>query len=431
MNNSKSLLSTIMMVLVIVLMVVGGFLYLGSYFWGFFFIMAAAIVFFVRLGLLNGIDSVKQTGFGFLKQLSVPFFGIFFAIFLAAVIMLFTGYNPLVALKALFYGGFIKNWHVAVLNATPLIFTGLSIAIAFKAGLFNIGAEGQYYIGVMASTWLGLRLGLPGFIVIPLIFILAGACAAAYNVIPSLLKVKTGASEVITTMMFAHIARYLSPIFIRANGGDPSTSTHAYVTDPIAESAWLPPFKNFLPEANYRLHTGIIIAILMAFVVSYFLYKTKYGFEIRAVGQNKDAARAQGISVGKNIMRAMLFAGLLAGMAGVTETLGLTHKMFDNLNAGYGWNGISVALLASNNPIAIIFTSLLWGALDAGGQYMTRTTQVPNSIVEIIKGIILFLIVAKYIYSFIGNRFKRGKKSASGGSSAEDGAVSGSGAKAV
>ena len=409
MSNSATLFSKLLMILIIILAVIGGFLYLASYFWGFFFILGAVAVYFVRLGFSSGFDSVKQAFSGLLRQLSVPVFGIFFAVLLAAIIMVFTGYDPAKALKALFYGGFIKNWHVSVLNATPLVFTGLSIAIAFKAGLFNIGAEGQYYIGVMASTWLGLRFGLPGIIAIPLIYIFSGACAAAYNVIPSLLKVKTGASEVITTMMFAHIARYLSPIFIRANGGDPSTSTHAYVTDPVAESAWLPPFKNFLPEANYRLHTGIIIAIATALAVSYFLNKTKYGFEIRAVGQNRDAARAQGISVGKNIMRAMLIAGLLAGMAGITETLGLTHKMFENLNAGYGWNGISVALLASNNPVAIIFTSLLWGALDAGGQFMTRTTQVPNSIVEIIKGIILFLIVARYIYIYIGNRFKRRK----------------------
>ncbi len=419
MNNSSSILPKVLMGLVILLMAIGGFLYLASYFWGIFFILGAVLVYFIQLGLLQGLDGVRRNGKALLKQLAVPFFGVFFAIFLAALIMVLTGYNPVVALKALFYGGFIKNWHVSVLNATPLIFTGLSIALAFKAGLFNIGAEGQYYIGVMVSTWLGLRLGLPPFLVIPLIFILAGACGAAYNVIPSLLKVKTGASEVITTMMFAHIARYLSPIFIRANGGDPATSTHAYVTDPVLENTWLPSFNDFLPNANYRLHTGIIIAILTAFIVSYFLYKTKYGFEIRAVGQNKDAARAQGISVGKNIMRAMMLAGLLAGMAGITETLGLSHKMYENLNAGYGWNGIAVALLASNNPIGIIFTSILWGALDAGGQYMTRTTQVPNSIVEIIKGIILFLIVARYIYTFLGNKLKQRKKRSVDTSSAE------------
>jgi simple sugar transport system permease protein len=215
---------------------------------------------------------------------------------------------------------------------------------------------------------------------------------------------------VITTMMFAHIARYLSPIFVLANGGDPATSTHVYVTDEIQGGNFLPYFSSFLPNANYRLHTGIIVALLTAVAISLFLNRSKYGYEIRAVGANADAARAQGISVGRNIILALVMAGFLAGMAGVTETLGLNHKMFQNLDAGYGFNGISVALLAANNPIGIIFTSLLWGALDAGGQYMSRTTGVPGAIVEIIKGMILFLFVAKYIFAWLGNRFFRRKK---------------------
>ena len=291
---------------------------------------------------------------------------------------------------------------------------GLSIAFAFRAGLFNIGAEGQYYIGAMAGAWLGFSLNLPALFSIILIY--AGGCALAamWNFIPALLKVKTGAHEVITTMMFAHIARYISPIFIRAFGGDPSTSSHPYVTYEIPEKNWLPLFRDFIPDANYRLHTGILIAVAAAFFVKYLLDNTKTGFEIRAVGLNRDAARTQGISTGKNIFIALLGAGALAGMAGITQVTGLDHKLFENLQAGYGWNGISVALLAANNPVGVIFTSLLWGALDAGGQYMSRTTQTPGSIIEIIKGIIILLIVAKYIYIYAGKWInkRRGKGNA-------------------
>ena len=212
-------------------------------------------------------------------------------------------------------------------------------------------------------------------------------------------------------MMFAHIARYSSSIFIRSMGGDPAASTHAYVTDPVLESSWLPTFKSFLPEANYRLHIGIIIAIVIAVIVYYILYFTRFGFEIRAVGKNPLAAKTQGISIGRNIFIALLFSGFLAGLAGANQVLGLEHKLFQNLSANYGWNGISVALLASNHPIGVIFTSILWGALDAGGQYMERTLQVHNSIIEIIKGIILFLVVARYIYFFITKKLrKRSKK---------------------
>ncbi len=380
---------------------VGGFLYIASYFSGLYFIGGG-------VAILGGLTIADQGISVFLKKLIylgkkavTPCIGVLIALLLGAVLMLLTGYNPIVSYKALLYGGFIANWHISILNAVPLMFTGLSIAFAFQAGLFNIGAEGQYYIGAMAATWLGLRLDLNPLFIIPLIFIIAGFAGAAYNAIPALLKVKTGASEVVTTMMFAYIATTLSSLFVKANGGDPATSTHAYITDTIFTSAWLPRFKAILPNANYRLHIGILIAIGTAFLVHIILYKTKVGFEIRAVGSNKEAARTQGISIGKTITIAMMGAGFLASMSGVTQVLGLDHKMFENLNAGYGWNGIAVALLAGNSPIGVIFTALLWGVLDAGGQYMARTVQTSNAIVEIIKGTILFLILAKYLVQSI------------------------------
>ncbi len=384
--------------------------YSASYFFGIFLIAAALILYYFYKRYAEGVEASNSWAKQFIKTLYIPVLGIAAAIILGGIIMLFTGYDPVEAYKALFYGGFVRNWHISILNAVPLIFTGLSVAFAFQAGLFNIGAEGQFYIGSMAATWLGLRLGMPTFFSIILIFVISGLAAAAYNIVPAALKVKTGAHEVITTMMLAHTARHLSPIFIRANGGDPAASTHAYVTNDILENNFLPMFKQFLPEANYRLHIGILIAIAVAVLVYYILYYTRIGFEIRAVGQNPNAARAQGISIGRNIMIALLFAGFLSGLAGVNQVVGLDHKMYQNLSAGYGWNGISVAILASNNPIGVIFTSLLWGALDAGGQYMTRTTQIPNSIVEILKGIILFLIVARYIYTYIGGRIKKRRK---------------------
>jgi ABC-type uncharacterized transport system permease subunit len=385
----------------------GTVLYVASYFYGILLILGAvALVIFYQAKTMDREifnDRLKR----FLRDLIIPIVGILIAVAIGAVIMAFTGYDPVSAYRALFYGGFVKNWHVSLLNASPLVFTGLSVAFAFKAGLFNIGAEGQYYVGAMVAAFLGIYFNLPAVISVVLIFLITGLVACLYNFIPAFLKVKTGAHEVITTMMFAHIARFSSSIFIRGMGGHPDTSKHPYVTDPILESNWLPLFKSFLPKANYRLHIGIIVAILMALLVYYILFYTRFGFEIRAVGQNPLAAKSQGISASKNIFRALLFSGFLAGLAGFNQVLGLDHKLFENLSAGYGWNGISVALLASNHPIGVIFTSILWGALDAGGQYMARTVQTPNSIVEIIKGIILFLVVARYIYAFFGNRIRR------------------------
>ena len=386
----------------------GSVMYFASVFSGLLLVLAAVVLYFIFYGYSAGKDTSKQAAFSLFNSLLIPVIGVAAALLIGGIAMAASGYNPVVAYKALFYGGLVKNWSVSVLNASPLIFTGLSVAFAFKAGLFNIGAEGQYYVGAVVATALGIYLHLPPLFSIIIIFVVAGLLAASYNYIPAILKVKTGAHEVITTMMFAQIARYLSSIAIRAMGGS-NAGSHPYVTDPILKSNWLPRLKSFFPTANYRDHVGIIIAIGVALLVQYILVRTKFGFEIRAVGQNKDAARGQGINVGRTILYALLVSGFLAGMSGVNQVLGLDHKMYENLNAGYGWDGISVALLASNNPIGVIFTSLLWGVLASGGQYMSRTVQTPRSIVEIIKGIILFLIVAKYIYTHIGHKLKNWK----------------------
>mgnify|MGYP006295304583 FL=1 len=422
---------TLLLAASLVLGTVGSVLWLGAtmsrgetyYFWGVWLIVAAIGVYLWRYYLINGSQELRGLVLHSARRMAVPMMGVFIAIVIGAVLMLVTGYNPIEAYGAMFFGGLVRNWHITVLNAAPLIFTALSVAFAFKAGLFNIGAEGQYYLGAMAAAWFGIRLGLPAFISIPLIFVFAGLFGAAWNVVPAFLKVRTGAHEVITTMMLAHTARYLSPVFIRANGGDPATSTHPYVTTEILPNNFLPRFQQFLPQANYRVHTGIIIAIVVALIIHYILYHTSMGFEIRAVGENKDAARAQGISVGKNIFRALLVAGFLAALAGFNQVNGLDHRLFENLQAGYGWNGISVALLAGGNPIGVVFTGLLWGMLDAGGQFMARTTQTPSAIVEIVKGTILFLVVARDIYTAIGNwRRRRRQERAAANATAQEGA---------
>jgi general nucleoside transport system permease protein len=394
----------------VVLGVVGVVFWAASQFWGILLVlMALGLHIFQDFRRMEREEALKK-----LKEMGMsafyPAVGILAALVIGGIIMASTGYNPFRAYAAMFYGGLIRNWHVSLLNATPLIFTGLSIAVAFKAGLFNIGAEGQYYVGSMVATWLAIRFSLPLGLYVLVIFVLAGATAAAYNIIPTWLKIRTGAHEVVTTMMFAHIARIFSTIFVKNNGGDPATSSHAYVTDAIKEANELLPLKALIHHANYRVHVGVLLALGVAVFIWYLLYKTRIGYEIRAVGINQIAAKTQGINTSRSIMIAMLIAGFLCGMSGTTQVLGLEHKMYENLNAGYGWNGIAVALLAGNDPVGVIFAALLWGVLDAGGQYMARTTQTPSAIVEIIKGTILFLILAKYLYFWFGHKLLKGRK---------------------
>lgn len=389
----------------------GLLLYLASYFWGGLLALAGLALYGLSRSLGRGKQGLSELGTAVrsaMRSALIPVLGIGSAFILGALVMLATGYDPLASYGALFYGGLVRNWHISVLNATPLIFTGLAIALAFKAGLFNIGAEGQYFMGVMVATWLGQRLSLPPALAIPLIFAAAMAAGAGANIIPAILKIKTGAHEVVTTMMFAYAIKTLSPMFIRANGGDPALTSHPYTTDPIKEAYFLPFFKDVLPNANYRLHIGIIIAIVAAILVAFLLDRTDLGFKIRAVGHNPLAAKTQGISVAGITAAGLLISGALASLSGVVQVLGLDHRMFQNLNAGYGWNGISIALLAGNNPVAIIFTALLWGVLDAGGQYMARTVQTPNAIIEIVKSVILFLMLARVIYERAGEGMRAG-----------------------
>lgn len=404
----------VLRVAAIVVGVPAALLCLASYFWGLWFLLLGLALILAERRISLGSAAFAVSFRHALSRAIMPVVGIICALIIGALIMRITGYDPISSYRALFYGGLVRNWSVSVLNATPLIFTGLAVAFAFQGGLFNIGAEGQYYIGVIAATWLGLRLSLPPGLAIPLVYIAGALAGALLNVIPALLKVKTGAHEVITTMMLAYAVRTLSPMFIRANGGDPANTTHPGATDQISEHLWLPLFKDVLPLANYRLHIGIILAIACAFLVRFILMNTTLGYRIRAVGYNPEAARTAGISVAGTMSVALLISGVLAAFSGVTQCLGLDHRMYQDLNAGYGWNGISIALLARNNPVLIIFTALLWGVLDAGGQFMARTAQTPNAIIEIVKGTVLFLLLAEAIYESLGGKlravFSRGRR---------------------
>jgi len=391
----------------ILAIIVGAILYLASYFFGVLILLGAILLLLYarREGDLKKL--IQHDIISFLKAALIPATGIVSAFVIGAILMVIAKYDPFRAYAALFYGGFVRNWSISILNAVPLIFTGLAVAFAFQAGLFNIGAEGQYYIGAMVTAGLGIYLDIPAFLALPIIFIVGGLLSSSYAAVPAYLTVKTGAHEVITTMMLAHVARLLSPLMVRSFGGH-TTSPHPLVTYEIVPQLFLPPFEQFIPGAYYRLHTGILIAIVIAILVHVIVNKTAIGFEIRAVGKNRDAARAQGISVGKVYVIALLGSGFLAGLSGVVQVVGLDHRLYENLTAGFGWDGISVALLAKSRPLAVVFTALLWGALSAGGQYMQRNEGIPSAIVEILKGAILFLLVAHHLYA---NIYKKMKKS--------------------
>lgn len=327
-----------------------------------------------------------------IQGIITPFIAIGIAVLIGALGMIVSGHNPLQAYGALFLGAFGTkvNFANTLANAVPLILSGLGVAITFKAGLFNIGAEGQYWVGSMAAVWIGYSIpGLPPVLHVTLAF-LAGMFVAGLwaGVIPGLAKAFVGAHEVITTMMMSYIAIYLSHYMLE--GG------------PMMASGYTPQSPMILPSAQLgkivdrtQLSWGIAVAILAACIVYWIIYKTTLGFRLRTVGLNPRAAQYAGISVPIHLVLALFLSGALAGLAGAVQMLGVQHRLYDSFSSGYGYTAIVVALLANNHPFGVILAAIFFAALSTGGQAMQIASGVPAHLTEMISGIIIFLVAAK------------------------------------
>ena len=275
--------------------------------------------------------------------------------------------------------------------ATPLIFTGLAVAVAFRSGVFNIGVEGQFILGAMGATVAVLVFrGLPPPILLVVAIGAGTLTGAAWGFIPGFLKARTGAHEVITTIMLNYVAAQLVLFglrsdFLRAPGSDA----------PVSKVLWTfvrVPLIFDLPAI--RLHYGIVIALIMAAVVSWFIFKTTKGFELRAAGFNLHAARYAGMSAGGSIMLAMALSGGLAGLGGSFEVLGTAGQMTTDLSAGFGFNAIALALLAGNRPLGIVLAALLFGALRTGGGLMQVKTGIPLDLIVFIQALVIMFVAA-------------------------------------
>lgn len=279
----------------------------------------------------------------------------------------------------------------SLVTATPYIFAGLAVALGFKGGLFNIGAEGQFYIGALASAYVGYSIvGLPWFVHLPLA-ILAGAVAGGiWGAIPGYLKAKTGAHEVVNTIMMNWIAFRLSDWLL---SGPMKSSGFRPVTPNIEATAELP---RFFPDP-LRFNWGFPLALAVAALVYWFLFKTTLGFEIRAVGANPDAAKYSGISVVRNIVLVMTLSGALAGLAGAAQVLGTDHWVGQGFSAGYGFDSIALALLGKSNPIGVVLAALLFGVLRSGATSMQSLAGIPIHIISIIQGLVIIFVAAPVI----------------------------------
>ncbi len=278
--------------------------------------------------------------------------------------------------------------------ATPYIFSGLAVALGFRCGLFNIGAEGQYFIGGLASVYVGYSLqGLPWYIHLPLALGAGMLGGALWASIAGYLKAKTGAHEVINTIMLNYISYRLADYLLNVGGPMSRPGDSRPISPEILPSAYLPQF--FPNDPSNRLNVGLILALLAVVVVYWLLFKTTLGFEIRAVGANPRAARTAGINVPRSFVLAMAFSGALAGLTGAHDILGVIRYMPNAFSAGYGFDSIALALLGKSHPVGVLLAALLFGALRAGAQRMQAPPAlVPIDIISVVQALIIIFIAA-------------------------------------
>jgi simple sugar transport system permease protein len=301
-----------------------------------------------------------------------------------------TGFDSVEALGAMWQGAF-GSWYAltsaTLVRSVPLILIGLGIAFAFQAGAFNIGAEGQFYAGAMAATWIGLHVAsLPAALAVGLTLGAAAAAGALWIAVPVWLRSRFGVLEVITTLLLNFVAEALVSLMVLG----PLQETRGIYpqSDPIALSSRLPLL------AATRLHWGFAAAVLLAVGLGIVRTRTVWGFRFRAVGANPRAAAVSGrLPVPRLIGWALLTSGTLAGLAGGTEITGVTYALFQNLSPGFGFTGIAVALLARLNPYGIIGTGILFAALETGAAAMQRDAGVPAATVYIVEAVIIIVVL--------------------------------------
>ena len=339
-----------------------------------------------------------------LDSLLVPVLAILTAVILGGLIIKAAGGDPIAAYVGLVQGAFGSPNALSetAVWATPYIFAGLAVALAFKGGLFNIGAEGQLAFGAVAAALIGyalpgwLHVDIPAYIHIPLAVGLGMLAGAIWAAIPGALKAYTGGHEVINTIMMNYIALNITSFLLNGPMKDPNPLNVVARTPAIAVSARIPPI---FPDL--RVHWGFVLALLVAGLIWWLLWKTTLGFEIRTVGANPDAAKYAGINVKRTIVLSMAISGALAGLAGVIEVTALNYRHELGFSVGYGFDAIAIALLGKTNPFGVVLAAILFGAMRNGGTRMQFLTQIPVDIISVIQALILLFVAADAIVRFI------------------------------
>ncbi len=328
----------------------------------------------------------------FLKSTVMFLVASFIGLLFGAVIIALSGKDPILGYKALFTGAFggVYNIGEVLLSTTPLILSGLAVAVAFHCGLLNMGVEGQLVMGAFMASWVGFTIaGLPWIVHFPLCLLAGMLGGAIWSMLAGILKATRGIHEVISTIMLNYIAFKITTYTVSSNG--PLKAEGLLPATPVIfDSAILP---RLFPDL--RLNGGIFIALLAAVIVGYLLWNTRIGYCIRAVGKSKTGAEFGGISYSKNVLLTMFISGSLAGLAGAIETLGLYYRFYSSFSPGYGFDAIAIALLGDLHPLGVVIASLLFGVLRVGSIQLQQTAGISRDIIYAISGIIIFFIALR------------------------------------
>ena len=329
------------------------------------------------------------------QQLTTVFMTALIAVAACTGLMLVCGVSPAAAYQMIFQGifGNLSGFCEIFIKAAPLILTGLGCAVAFKTGFFNIGAEGQFYMGAVTAAWIALSFPqVPGPARMVLALLLGFAAGGLWALVAAVMKARFGISEIIVTIMLNYIALNFTGLAVRTFLMDPAGS--------VPQSARIEAgaaFKLLMPPT--RLNAGIFIALAAVLAVWFLLEKTTFGYELKVVGFNRRAAKCNGISVMKNIVFSAFLSGGLAGLAGVIEVLGVQKKLLEGISSDCGYTAVLVALMASNHPAGVLVAAVGFAAMQIGANSMQRQLGIPSAIVNILTGLVVLLILGKSMFN--------------------------------
>ena len=332
-----------------------------------------------------------------------PVWAVLGALAIGAVFIAVAGISPVDAYIALVKGAFgsLSGFGITMQKTIPLIFAGLGVAFAFRCGLFNIGGEGQLYLGALFGGVVALTFtSLPAPIILPAVLIASFVGGGIWGAIPGLLRAKWKMSEIITTILMNYIGFWFVSFLLHG---------------PLQESRGYYPQSEILPQASWlpiiwlaaRVHVGIVLALLTAAAVYVVMWRTTIGYQIRAVGSNPQAAEYSGIPVVRSMVLAMFVSGGLMGLAGAAEILGVQHRLSDFFSPGYGFDGIAVALLGYTHPVGVVLAAVFFGGLRAGFNAIQRTEGLPLALAQVVQGLTLILVVASVFLPRLRAMLKR------------------------